>query len=67
MPAGSLGARLTNMFMKEKYSSGYQYHLVPELMWGVNKKLVLHAMVLSVIKQKIFQLKAEASMPNTDF
>ncbi len=42
MPTGSLGARLANMLMKEKYSNGYQYHLVPELMWGANKKLMLH-------------------------
>ncbi|HEY6978165.1 MAG TPA: hypothetical protein VH396_17815 [Chitinophagaceae bacterium] len=43
MPANSLGARVTNMFMKEQYSAHYQYHLVPELMWGANKKFMLHA------------------------
>lgn len=43
MPAGSLGVRLANMLMDEKYSSRYEYHLVPEVMWGANKKLMLHA------------------------
>jgi hypothetical protein len=56
MPAGSLGARLTNMFMKEKYSSGYQYHLVPELMWGANKKLMLHADGFIVATRRVLLL-----------
>jgi hypothetical protein len=43
MPLGSLGVRLANMLMDEKNSSHYEYHLVPELMWGVNKRLMLHA------------------------
>lgn len=43
MPAKSLGARLGNYLMKEDNSSKYDYHLIPELMWGANKKLMLHA------------------------
>ncbi|CAN5742652.1 hypothetical protein BH10BAC2_BH10BAC2_45730 [soil metagenome] len=43
MPFGSLGIRMANMLMDEKNSSSYEYHLVPELMWGVNKRLMLHA------------------------
>lgn len=43
MPLGSLGIRMANMLMDEKNSSTYEYHLVPELMWGVNKRLMLHA------------------------
>jgi hypothetical protein len=43
MPLGSLGIRMVNMLMDEKNSSSYEYHLVPELMWGVNKRLMLHA------------------------
>jgi hypothetical protein len=43
MPSGSLGVRLSNMLMDEKNSSRYEYHLIPELMWGVNKHLMLHA------------------------
>lgn len=43
MPLGSLGIRMANMLMDEKKSSTYEYHLVPELMWGINKRLMLHA------------------------
>lgn len=43
MPLGSLGIRMANMLMDEKSSSKYEYHLVPEVMWGVNKRLMLHA------------------------
>ena len=43
MPAKSLGIRATNMLMHEKQTSKYEYHLVPEVMWGVNKRLMLHA------------------------
>lgn len=43
MPTRSLGVRLTNMLMYEKDKGSYQYHAVPELMWGANKRLMLHA------------------------
>ena len=43
MPTGSIGARLAQSLMKEKFKSGYNYHLMPELMWGANKNLMLHA------------------------
>ena len=43
MPLGSLGVRLANMIMNEQSTSRYDYHLIPELMWGVNKRLMLHA------------------------
>src|SRR5678810_604565 len=43
MPLGSLGIRVANMLMDEKNSSAYEYNLVPEIMWGVNKRLMLHA------------------------
>ena len=42
MPAHSLGARLSNSLMKEKQAPGYSYHAIPELMWGANKRLMLH-------------------------
>lgn len=41
MPAGSLGIRVSNWLMPENNS--LTYHLIPELMWGVNKNLMLHA------------------------
>jgi hypothetical protein len=43
MPARSLGLRLNNWVMQEKVSEDINYHLIPELMWGVNKNLMLHA------------------------
>ena len=42
MPTHSLGARVSNSLMKEKQENGYSYHAIPELMWGVNKRLMLH-------------------------
>ncbi len=43
MPKGSLGLRITSTVMKEKLENAYNLHLLPELMWGVNKNLMLHA------------------------
>ena len=43
MPTGSIGVRLAQSFMKEKFESGYNYHIMPEVMWGANKNLMLHA------------------------
>lgn len=42
MPAKSIGIRLTNNLMKEVLSDKLNYHLVPELMWGVSGKLMIH-------------------------
>ena len=43
MPTGSIGLRLGQSLMKEKYKPGYNYHIMPEIMWGANKNLMLHA------------------------
>ncbi|HEX8332256.1 MAG TPA: hypothetical protein VF622_06515 [Segetibacter sp.] len=42
MPARALGLRVTNTFMKESETGNTNYHLLPELMWGVDKNLMLH-------------------------
>jgi hypothetical protein len=42
MPTGSIGVRLAQSLMKEKFESGYNYHIMPEVMWGANKNLMLH-------------------------
>jgi hypothetical protein len=42
MPARSVGIRLSNWLMEEQVSKEINYHLLPELMWGVNKNLMLH-------------------------
>lgn len=43
MPAHSIGLRLNNWMMKETVGGAINYHLIPELMWGVNKNLMVHA------------------------
>ena len=64
MPLGSLGVRLANMLMDEKGSNRYEYHLVPEVMWGVNKRLIIHfenckivttIMAIKIIRNTILQ------------
>lgn len=42
MPAKSLGIRASNWLMYNKSSSSLNYQFLPELMWGVNKNLMLH-------------------------
>lgn len=42
MPAKSIGIRLTNNLMKDNSADKQNYHLVPELMWGVSGKLMIH-------------------------
>ena len=42
MAAKSIGLRLNNYLMKEQFVSKYDYHLVPELMWGVSKRIMIH-------------------------
>lgn len=43
MPSKSLGIRLTNKLMPMRYSNNYSYRLEPEIMYGVNKHLMVHA------------------------
>ncbi len=43
MPAKSTGLRLTNWVMDESEAGRINYHLIPEVMWGVNRNLMIHA------------------------
>jgi hypothetical protein len=43
MAKGAVGMRLTNSFMRQQASSGYQYSLLPEVMVGLSKNWMLHA------------------------
>ena len=43
MPARSIGLRLTNTFMHDEQIHKTNYHALPEIMWGANKNLMLHA------------------------
>lgn len=45
MAAKTVGLRMNNYWMKENASGKYNYHLLPELMIGVSKKLMLHGEV----------------------
>lgn len=42
MPANSLGIRLTNKFFNMRHSGGNGMRFEPEIMWGANKKLMIH-------------------------
>jgi hypothetical protein len=41
VPANSLGLRLSNSSFKEVFKEGYNYHLMPEVTYGVNKNLMV--------------------------
>lgn len=43
MPAKSIGIRAMNSFMNEEDGTGINYHLMPEIMVGINKNWMLHA------------------------
>jgi hypothetical protein len=43
MPSKSLGIRLTNKLMPMPYDNSYSYRLEPEIMFGINKHLMIHA------------------------
>lgn len=44
MPANSLGIRLTNKFFNMEHSGDIGMRFEPEVMWGVNKRLMLHVL-----------------------
>ena len=43
VPAGSISARIGQSLMKEQYDSGYNYHMMPEVTWGINKDWMVRA------------------------
>ncbi len=42
MPAHSIGLRANYWIMDERGTARINYHFIPEVMWGVNKNLMLH-------------------------
>lgn len=42
MPAHSLGLRCTNNILDEQHLGQTTHQFLPELMWGINKKVMLH-------------------------
>ena len=43
VPANSLGVNLLQSRFKEEFKSGYSYHLMPEVTYGINKNLMVRA------------------------
>jgi len=43
VPAGSLSFKLGQSRMKEKFEEGFNYHMMPEITWGINKNLMVRA------------------------
>lgn len=43
VPAGSISARIGQSLMKEQYDYGYNYHMMPEVTWGINKDWMVRA------------------------
>jgi hypothetical protein len=43
MAKGNLGLRMMGTVMKERVSSGYNNHLMPEIMYGIHKNFMVHA------------------------
>jgi hypothetical protein len=41
VPTGSLGVRLGHSLFKEVFEPGYNYHLMPEITYGINKSLMV--------------------------
>jgi hypothetical protein len=42
MAAKSIGLRLNNFWMRDIQTKNYNYHLLPEVMWGVSKSVMIH-------------------------
>ncbi|MBK8854915.1 MAG: hypothetical protein IPN10_12635 [Saprospiraceae bacterium] len=45
VPTGSLSVRLSNSLFKEVYEDGYNYHLMPEVTYGITKNLMVRTSV----------------------
>ncbi len=43
MPSKTIGIRLTQSFFKNQFAGTTNYHILPEIMFGINKNLMLHA------------------------
>ena len=57
MPKRSVGLRMTNWLMNETATSHINYHLIPEIMWGANKRTMLHVDAFLSNKEGAFALE----------
>ncbi|MEO8772653.1 MAG: hypothetical protein ABI402_21335 [Ferruginibacter sp.] len=55
MASRSIGFRIDNLIMNETNSSTINYHLIPEIMIGVSKKLMIHGNVFFSNRSKKFR------------
>lgn len=57
VPANSLGINIMQLAFKEKFESGYNYHIMPEVTYGINKNLMARG--TAFISTRSNQLVAE--------
>lgn len=60
MPAKSIGIRMSNWLMKDNVSNSINYHLIPEVMMGVSKNLMLHVEGFSSNRDKGLSVEGAA-------
>ncbi|OJW81558.1 MAG: hypothetical protein BGO69_09010 [Bacteroidetes bacterium 46-16] len=60
MPAKSIGIRIGNWIMEDQRNSSINYHLIPELMWGVNRRLMIHVEGFASNRNKSFSAEGGA-------
>ncbi len=60
MAAKSIGIRLNSSLMDESYSEKYICHLIPEVMWGVSKKIMIHVEGFFSNREKRFDAEGGA-------
>ena len=60
VPAESIGFKFGQSLMKEQYKAGYNYHMMPEITWGISKELMVRVSgFISNRNSKSTQLKTE--------
>jgi hypothetical protein len=59
VPAGSIGVRIGQSLFKEQIKTGYNYHLLPEITWGINKNIMVRA--VAFISNRSNQLVTEGA------
>jgi hypothetical protein len=60
MPAKSVGIRMSNWLMQDNTSNSINYHLIPEVMIGVTKNLMLHVEGFSSNRDKGLSVEGAA-------
>ncbi len=54
MAANSAGIRLSNAIMKDEHTGSTDYYLIPEIMAGISKKIMIHAQVFMSTREHKF-------------